>query len=257
MEEFSISKHNAKKYIGMTVQETAALNHIAVYKKRPTVFDEYINIIYKMLRDNINPPIIFSYIIRAGYDGSMKTLQNKIERVAQNNFNFKLYINWPYQYAHPKDVLIVKRSEILRHITTKNPKTKLNENVGKHIDIIKEKYAAARLLANIYNDFHGILMGKAPNRLENFINKYESSVIKGFVDGIKDDIDSVRNAISSDVSSGFVEGNNNKFKLIKRILYGRANLDTLFKKCYLAFKFGLDDFSISQMTKSAQANASI
>ena len=257
MEEFAISKYNAKKYIGMTAEETVASSHRAVYKKRPTAFDDYINIIYKMLRDNIDPPIIFSYIIRAGYVGSMKTLQNKIERMAENNFNLKLYINWPYTYVQPKDVLIVKRSEVLRHITTKNPKTKLNENIEKHIDIIKEKYAAAGLAANIYNDFYSTLMGKDPNQLEIFINKYEFSVIKGFIDGIKDDIDSVRNAISSDVSSGFVEGNNNKFKLIKRILYGRANLDTLFKKCYLAFKFGLDAFCISQITKVAQATASI
>ena len=42
-------------------------------------------------------------------------------------------------------------------------------------------------------------------------------------------------AISFNESSGFVEGNNNKFKLIKRILYGRCNLVNLFKKCFSIF----------------------
>ena len=43
------------------------------------------------------------------------------------------------------------------------------------------------------------------------------------------------NTISFNESSGFVEGNNNKFKLIKRILYGRCNLVNLFKKCFSIF----------------------
>ena len=46
----------------------------------------------------------------------------------------------------------------------------------------------------------------------------------------------VKNAISLDVSSGFVEGNNNKFKLLKRIVYGRSGLVNLAKKCFLAFR---------------------
>ena len=46
------------------------------------------------------------------------------------------------------------------------------------------------------------------------------------------DIALIKNAISLPNSSGFVEGNNNKFKLIKRILYGRSNFVDLFRKCY-------------------------
>ncbi|WP_368757173.1 transposase, partial [Enterococcus avium] len=41
--------------------------------------------------------------------------------------------------------------------------------------------------------------------------------------------------MSHSISSGFVEGNNNKFKLIKRIVYGRSGLVNLSKKCLLAF----------------------
>jgi len=85
-------------------------------------------------------------------------------------------------------------------------------------------------------------MGKDESLLKTFIDKYEFSLVEPFIAGIKEDITSVTNAISSPVSSGFVEGNNNKFKLIKRILFGRANLDSLFKKCYLAFRFSLYDF---------------
>ena len=78
---------------------------------------------------------------------------------------------------------------------------------------------------------------------DEFINKYElkeninpetgeileiddnienvKSGIQGFIKSIKKDITPIKAAISFNESSGFVEGNNNKFKLIKRILYGR------------------------------------
>ena len=41
--------------------------------------------------------------------------------------------------------------------------------------------------------------------------------------------------------------NYNKFKLIKRILYGRANLVNLFKKCHLAFRVNRKDFTFKNM----------
>ncbi|RGB48653.1 MULTISPECIES: transposase [Bacillota] len=62
--------------------------------------------------------------------------------------------------------------------------------------------------------------------------KYRESRVKGFIGGIEKDIALIKNAISLPNSSGFVEGNNNKFKLIKRILYGRSNFVDLFRKCY-------------------------
>ena len=248
--EFSISPPTAERYISKTEKEISALDHITVHKKRKTMFDDYMNIIYKMLRDKVRPEVIFSYVIRAGYNGNLKSLQNYMEVVAENNFKRKFWINWPYNFCYSNEISVIKRNEILRYITVKNPKIQKNENVSKYIDIIKQKYEIVALLESIYDDFYITLMGNDANRLDNFVNKYESSVIKVFIDGIKEDIAPVRNAISSDISSGFVEGNNNKFKLIKRILYGRADLPFLFKKSYLAFLFSLDDFSLQNFVRA-------
>ncbi|WP_083461446.1 transposase [Cellulosilyticum ruminicola] len=79
---------------------------------------------------------------------------------------------------------------------------------------------------------------------------YETFYIKGFVEGIKKDIDPIKNAISHNLSSGLVEGNNNKFKLVKRILYGRSNLVNLFKlKCYVTFQLKSTNFSLQKLLK--------
>ena len=226
----------------MTADEIAKLDHINTYKKRKTVMDDYLNIIYKMLRDKIKPEIIMSYIVKKGYSGSWATLESYIELLSKNNFGSWFSRNWAYHYSYPDDCTVIKRNEVLKYMTTKNPKTKMNEVVARNFEIVKEKYSIVAVLKKIYDEFYDILMGNAPEKLDSFINRYKESAISGFIDGIVIDLLSVKNAISFKESNGFVEGNNNKFKLIKRILYGRANLDTLFKKAYLAFEINSTDF---------------
>ena len=90
------------------------------------------------------------------------------------------------------------------------------------------------------------MFSNLPNELDKFIEKY-NIIIPSFCNGLKKDIAPVKNAISHEISSGFVEGNNNKFKLIKRIVYGKQKLVNLFKKSYLCFLVTLDTFSINEI----------
>lgn len=79
------------------------------------------------------------------------------------------------------------------------------------------------------------LLEKDEEKLDEYLRKYIESEIQSFCNGIiKKDILPVKNAISFSISSGFVEGNNNKFKVLKRIVYGRSGLANL-EKCKLAF----------------------
>lgn len=238
----------------MTEEEIASLNQPTSYKKRKTIVDDYLNIIYKMLYDKVEPASILAYTIRSGYNGSLNSMQKYIELLAKNNFNLKFSMNWAFKFEYPEDVIIIKRNEILKYITTKNPKVKRDENIEKYLNIIKKRYDIVATLEESYDEFYKILMKKEPEHLEDFIKKYETSAIKGFIEGIKKDIAPVKNAISHDESSGFVEGNNNKFKLIKRILYGRADLVNLFKKSYIAFQSKLDNFNLLQLTQADAVN---
>jgi hypothetical protein len=250
-EEYALSPITAKKYIGMTEEEITRLDAPTNYKKRTTVMDDYINIIYKMLYDRQKPEIIMSYVVKSGYTGNLETLVSYIDLFAKNNFNVRFRKYWQYDFLYPEDLIIIKRTELLKYMTTKNPKAKKNVVIGQHIKIVEEKYPIVTELKNIYDEFYGTIMGKNPDRLDIFIDKYKVSAVEGFVDGILKDIDPVKNAIIYKQSQGFVEGNNNKFKLIKRILYGRANLDTLFKKSYLAFKANTPGFLLSSLLKKA------
>lgn len=248
-DEFGMCVATVQKYIQMTEEDILLLNHPRNYKKRITVADDYLNIIYKMLREKITPAIILAYVVRIGYKGNIRTMENYIKVLAKNNFNRTLHINWAYRTEYPKEIIVVKRHQILSSILRKDSVETATDEIGEYIKIIKEHHEIVSLLESAYNSFYKILMGKKTDQLYTFIKEYKASPIKGFVDGIKKDIAPVKNAISHNASSGFVEGNNNKFKLIKRILYGRANLVNLFKKCYVTFQVKRTNFSLQKLLK--------
>ena len=147
----------------------------------------------------------------------------------------------------PPDIICFKRTEILKYLLTCNPKVQKDKELGKYIDLIREKFPAASYVENIFKEFHAILMGNEPEKIDGFLEKYSDGELTAFCNGIKKDIAPVKNAISHPESSGFVEGNNNKFKLLKRIVYGRSGLVNLAKKCKLAFMPQTDGFSLQSL----------
>lgn len=217
----------------------------------------YRNMVYKMVKDNIKPTIIKEYVIYKGFTGTEKSIEHLINLISSNNFNKKLNMMTFKQSIEVPGLITIKRNDLLKYITTKNPKIKKDKIIETHIQIIKEKYPIINEVISVYNDFYNIFKETQENLLDEFINTYEiknnvnaetgevyepddnienvKSGIQGFIKSIKKDIAPIKAAISFSESSGFVEGNNNKFKLIKRILYGRCNLVNLFKKCFSVF----------------------
>ncbi|AEV87151.1 transposase [Actinoplanes sp. SE50] len=58
--------------------------------------------------------------------------------------------------------------------------------------------------------------------------------LRSFTAGLRRDHDAVVNGLTMTYSSGVVEGHVNRIKMIKRQMYGRANLDLLRKRILLA-----------------------
>lgn len=244
MQEFKISQQAAKKYTNMSEEEIRSLDNPKKYKKRKTITDDYINMIYKMLLDGIQPEVIFSYCIKKGYTNSWKALDNRICRLLKNNFGVKLKINWYAKWEYPNELIVISRNDILKHITSKHQK---NMVIEEYMNILEDKYPIILEMRKIYNDFYGTIMGSDCEALDTFISKYKESRLKMLIEGIEKDIAPIKNAISFPQSSGFVEGNNNKFKLIKRILYGRSKIVNLFRKCYLPFLMNNTDFQLMDL----------
>ena len=105
-------------------------------------------------------------------------------------------MGWYIKYKYPDNIIIIKRNEILKYISTKNEKTKKNKTVEKNIQIIKERYPIITELEKIYDSFYSTIKEADTDQLDKFIDNYRESVLKGFIEGIEKDIAPIKNAIS-------------------------------------------------------------
>lgn len=95
----------------------------------------------------------------------------------------------------------------------------------EHHDILWDKYDVLWEVETCIKEFREIFSTRRMPLLYLFIEKYKDSEIKelaSFAKGLERDISAVENAVASDLSSGFVEGTNNKIKMVKRAMYGRC-----------------------------------
>ena len=230
--KYGICNQSLNKYLNMTDEEVVQVLEITEYRKRHTDMDDYLNIVYKMLRDRFDPALIYSYILHIGYSGSRRSLENHIKALALNNFGIRLGRSFYQKEQYPEDVTVISRFDVLKYITVTDKEKMSGSDVEKYYGVIEKRYPVVKLCSEIWNEFHGILMGKDPDQLDGFLEKYEVSPITPFINGIKKDIAPVKAAISSPVSSGFVEGGNCRYKATKRLMFGRSGLHHLFLKTY-------------------------
>lgn len=249
-EQFHLSQPCAKKYIYMSQKELEELDTPQNYKKRETSMNGWLNVIFKMMLEGHTNETIYFYIKgHPDFNEPERKLQKYIYLIGKNNFPGRIPFNANYlmEKVLPPDVICFKRIEILKHLLTCNPKKKKDKELEKYIDVIKEAYPIAAYVETVFKEFHRIIMGNSPEEIDTFIEQYGESIISTFCNGLKRDITPVKNAISHPESSGFVEGNNNKFKLVKRIVYGRSGIVNLSKKCKLAFMPKDDAFTLSSL----------
>ena len=245
--KYNICKSTLNKYKNLTEEELRQLEERKEYKKRKTKMDNYINIVYKMIKDKVELKYIIAYLISKSYDGSVRGIKDYVYLIAKNNnLPYSIDNNFYSKMVYPNDVIIFTKNELLRYVLTINEKKYKNEKITENFDLIIEKYPIVKEIQNAFKDFHDTIFSKNPEQLDIYIEKY-NEIIPSFCNGLKMDIAAVKNAISSEINSGFVEGNNNKFKLIKRIVYGKQKIVNLLKRCYLCFIATTENFDINEM----------
>lgn len=209
--------------------------------------NEWLNVIYKMMADGCSNELIYFYIKnQKNFHDSEQKLAEYIYLIGKNNFPNRALFNarTTRERIIQPDVTVINRTDLLKYILTCNPKIKRDAVIEKYIDEIKNQYPVVEKVERMFQEFHSLLMGKDETKLDEYLERYSNSEIQAFCNGLKKDIAPVKNAISLSISSGFVEGNNNKFKALKRIVYGRSRLVNLEKKCKLAFLPKRQDFCL-------------
>ena len=233
--QFGVTPYIVNKYLSLTDEEVADLIVINEQESRGSKFDPYVNITYKMLRDGHSPEFVYSYLIYIGCSIKPSVLSVYVGLIAKNNFGFKTKMGYAVKKAYPENITVIRRNDLAKYIAANNRECETVKNVEPYFNLICSHYPVVKEVEQTYVLFHSILMGDSPDEMDLFVEEKKNSPISSFIEGIKKDIAAVKHAISYETNSGFVEGNNTKFKLIKRILAGRSGIGNLYRKCYAAF----------------------
>jgi transposase len=78
-----------------------------------------------------------------------------------------------------------------------------------------------------------MLTGRHGDKLNDWLSDVDSAgapALRSFANGLRRDLDAVTAGLTTDYSSGAVEGTVNRIKMINLQMYGRANFDLLRKR---------------------------
>ena len=104
----------------------------------------------------------------------------------------------------------------------------------KHSPILELAYVLRNELTDIFDEY--ISKRQAKRKLNSWIRRVRKSGLTcfdKFISTLEKLIDEILNYFIHRYTSGFVEGLNNKVKVLKRRCYGLLNHENLFKRLYL------------------------
>ncbi len=126
---------------------------------------------------------------------------------------------------------ILERKNIFKLLY--HPLEKAKSITSAQFEAMKTQYPCFEKLYEIVWEFKSLFTTKDISDLDSWAEKAQSlgiSEINSFTEGLFRDWDAVKNAVIFPFSNGLAEGSVNKLKVIKRIMYGRCNFDTLKNK---------------------------
>jgi len=194
-------------------------------------YEDYREDIINYLRHNISFKDICARITVDGYNGKPTQVKKYCHKlIAELGIEHTSKKNSAGVYIKKNqkiDVHYVSSRDIFDYIWS-----------DKELDLqdivyIMEKYPHVFDILQCVRDFRNIYIEKSAVLLRYFVTIYSFSPIKqlkSFASGLLRDYDAVKNSVTSELSNGFVEGINNRIKVIKRIMYGRAKLNLLTAK---------------------------
>jgi transposase len=113
----------------------------------------------------------------------------------------------------------------------------LAERDTERLQALLDRCPELAATADLVRSFASMLTGLQGSRLGEWIATAQQSElpgVTGFARGLISDLDAVTAGLTLPHSSGPVEGNVNRIKMIKRQMYGRAGFDLLRKRVMLA-----------------------
>ena len=192
--------------------ECLAENNRQTYAKLEPFQGEIISLINnKILRQDV-----YLSIMKNGYTGGRTQFYKYCEHLADMEMvdPGNLRIDELRDEQTKQKYHYVTRNQIFKYVW------KGEGDIDKDdIEIIKTSFPVINVLSECLLKFRGLFETKTEEALSQFIETYkncELEPIKKYAESIQKDIAPVTNAVVEKYSNGFVEGTNNKLKVIKR-----------------------------------------
>ncbi|MFD9637504.1 ISL3 family transposase [Streptomyces violascens] len=198
---------------------------VAKSLQRAHVVDPYVGYLHRRWNEGIrNAAQLYREIQQLGYPGGELAVQHHLRRYRTGRGHA------PASGLKPPSVREVT-SWIMTH-----PEHLRDEDADK-LHRLRERDPELDRLTLHVRRFAAMMTGRQGDRLEGWIADIEQdslAPLAGFARNLRRDFDAVRNGLSLPHSSGAVEGNINRLKMLKRQMFGRAGLDLLRKRVLLA-----------------------
>ncbi len=192
--------------------------------RRPSILDDHKPYLHQRWNEGCaNVWQLFTEIGDRGYRGGYGTVRDYLQP-------FRALAAAPPARPAPPKVRDVT-SWLLRHPDS------LSEEEKATLKQVTVRCPELAALAGHITGFAEMLTGRHGERLDAWIAAAEASglpSLRSFTTGLKHDYDAVKNGLTLPWSSGVVEGNVNRIKMIKRQMYGRASFALLRKRVLLA-----------------------
>jgi transposase len=191
---------------------------------RPSILDEFIPHLHQRWNAGCTSATqLFAEIRALGYRGSAGTVRGYLRP-------FRATRTTPPAAPRPPKVRHVA-GWILRHPDS------LDADEQLKLKQVRATCPHLDALAGHVTSFAQMMTGRHGGRLDAWIAAVDANDqpdLHSFTAGLKPDHDAVRNGLTLPHSSGAVEGQVNRIKMIKRQMYGRAKFDLLRKRILLA-----------------------
>ncbi|WP_406414690.1 ISL3 family transposase (plasmid) [Streptomyces halstedii] len=207
------------------VNARSADDVVAKNLQRAHVVDPYVGYLHRRWNEGVrNAAQLCREIQAQGYPGGELAVQRHLRRYRTGRGHA------PDPGPKPPSFREVT-SWIMTH-----PEHLRDENTDK-LHRLRERDPDLDRLTGHVRRFAVMMTARHGDRLEDWITGAEQdslAPLASFAHNLRRDFDAVRNGLSLPHSSGAVEGNINRLKMLKRQMFGRAGLDLLRKRVLLA-----------------------